>query len=218
MSEYEVRINRFRIAAAGNFSCYPKGASRRPYSAIFCFFPIGTTTDNFNYNQKNEDRTFSTTANVYPVSAFQTGNAPIFKHQHRTQFSYQPIKFCLLFFLSEFGIVSGKAQPGSPGMVMESRKAAPALRARLLRSYVPLRRVPGESALSGTIPGLPGGNFLHSQIQIRKAKNFIKNMNFMSILKTMLAVLFFPYYNFKIVTGSLMQDNRICGLAERHLQ
>ena len=100
MSEYEVRINRFRIAAAGNFSCYPKGASRRPYSAIFCFFPIGTTTDNFNYNQKNEDRTFSTTANVYPVSAFQTGNAPIFKHQHRTQFSYQPIKFCLLFSLT----------------------------------------------------------------------------------------------------------------------
>ncbi len=43
-------------------------------------------------------------------------------------------------------------------------------------------------------------------------------MNFMSILKTMLAVLFFPYYNFEIVTGSLMQDNRICGLAERHLQ
>ena len=44
-------------------------------------------------------------------------------------------------------------------MVMESRKAAPALRARLLRSYVPLRRVPNESELSGTIPGLPGGNF-----------------------------------------------------------
>ena len=35
----------------------------------------------------------------------------------------------------------GKTQPGSPGMVMESRKAAPALRARLLRSYVPLRCV-----------------------------------------------------------------------------
>ena len=44
-------------------------------------------------------------------------------------------------------------------MVMESRKAAPALRARLLRSYVPLRRDPSESVLSGTIPGLPGGNF-----------------------------------------------------------
>ena len=81
-------------------------------------------------------------------------------------FSYQPIKFCLLFFLSEFGIVSGKAQPGSPGMVMESRKAAPVLRARLLRSYVPLRRDPSESVLSGTIPGLPGGSFLHPQIQI----------------------------------------------------
>ena len=51
-------------------------------------------------------------------------------------------------------------------MVMESRKAAPALRARLLRSYVPLRRDPSESVLSGTIPGLPGGNFLHPQIQI----------------------------------------------------
>ena len=44
-------------------------------------------------------------------------------------------------------------------MVMESRKAAPALRARLLRSYVPLRRDPSESVLSGTIPGLPGGLF-----------------------------------------------------------
>ena len=96
---------------------------------------------------------------AYPVSAFQTGNEPVFKYQHRTQFPYQPIKFCLLFFLSEFGSVSGKAQPGSAGMVMESRKAAPALRARLLRSYVPLRRDPSESVLSGTIPGLPGGLF-----------------------------------------------------------
>ena len=47
-------------------------------------------------------------------------------------------------------------------MVLESRKAAPALRARLLRSYVPLRRVPSESVLSGTIPELPGGSFLHA--------------------------------------------------------
>ena len=58
-----------------------------------------------------------------------------------------------------------KMQPGSTGMVMESCKAAPALRARPLRSYVPLRRVPSESVLSGTIPVLPGGNFLHPQIQ-----------------------------------------------------
>ena len=52
-------------------------------------------------------------------------------------------------------------------MVMESCKAAPALRARFLRSYVPLRRDPSESVLSGTIPGLHGGSFLHPQIQIR---------------------------------------------------
>ena len=63
------------------------------------------------------------------------------------------------FFLFKFEIVSGKAQPGSPGIVMESRKAAPALRARLLRSYVPLRRDPNERELSGTIPGLPGGSY-----------------------------------------------------------
>ena len=44
-------------------------------------------------------------------------------------------------------------------MVTESRKAAPALRARFLRSYVPLRRDPSESVLSGAIPGLPDGNF-----------------------------------------------------------
>ena len=62
-------------------------------------------------------------------------------------------------FLSEFEIVSGETQPGSPGMVMGSRKAAPALRARPLRSYVPLRRVPSGSVLSVTIPGLHGGPF-----------------------------------------------------------
>ena len=109
--------------------------------------------------RKTKTELFRLRLTVYPVSAFQTGNASIFKHQHRAQFLYQPIKFCLLFFLSEFGIVSGKAQPGSPGMVMESRKAAPALRARPLRSYVPLRRDPSESVLSGTIPGLHGGHF-----------------------------------------------------------
>ena len=109
--------------------------------------------------RKTKTELFRLRLTVCPVSAFQTGNASIFKHQHRAQFLYQPIKFCLLFFLSEFGIVSGKAQPGSPGMVMESRKAAPALRARPLRSYVPLRRDPSESVLSGTIPGLPGGFF-----------------------------------------------------------
>ena len=52
-------------------------------------------------------------------------------------------------------------QPGRDEGVMEDRKAAPALRARLLRSYVPLRRDPSESVLSGAIPGLHGGNFLH---------------------------------------------------------
>ena len=55
-------------------------------------------------------------------------------------------------------------------MVMESRKAALALRARLLRSYVPLRRDPSESVLSGAIPIPPGGNFLHPQIQIQQTK------------------------------------------------
>ena len=81
------------------------------------------------------------------------------RDEHRTHFPYQPIKFRLLFSLSEFEIVRVKAQPGSPGIVMESRKAAPALRARPLRSYVPLRRVPSESVLSGTIPGFPGGSY-----------------------------------------------------------
>ena len=56
-------------------------------------------------------------------------------------------------------IVFRKKWGGSPGMVMESRKAATALRARLLRFYVPLRRVPSESVLSGAIPGLPGESY-----------------------------------------------------------
>ncbi len=52
-------------------------------------------------------------------------------------------------------------------MVMGSRKAAPALRVRPLRSYVPLRRVPSESVLSGTIPGLPGGRFYTHKFKIK---------------------------------------------------
>ena len=46
------------------------------------------------------------------------------------------------FFLFGFGIVSERKQPGGTGVVMEDRKAAPALRARSLRSYVPLRLRP----------------------------------------------------------------------------
>ena len=65
-------------------------------------------------------------------------------------------------------------------MVMESRKAAPALRARLLRSYVPLRRDPSKSVLSGTIPGLPGGHFSTHKFKFQDCteKNtiFLKNL------------------------------------------
>ena len=46
------------------------------------------------------------------------------------------------FFLLELGIVCGRSQQGGTGVVMEDRKAAPALRARSLRSYVPLRLRP----------------------------------------------------------------------------
>ena len=55
-------------------------------------------------------------------------------------------------------------------MVMESRKAAPALRARLLRSYVPLRRVPSGSVLSGTIPVLPGGHFFTHKFKFQNVQ------------------------------------------------
>ena len=120
---------------------------------------ISTTTG------KAKTELFRLRLTVCPFSSFQTGNAPVFKHQHRIQFPYQPIKFCLLFFLSEFGIVSGKAQPGSPGIVMESRKAAPALRARLLRSYAPLRRVRTKVSSPAQYPDSPAEIF-HPQIQI----------------------------------------------------
>ena len=40
----------------------PKGISSRLYPSIFCSYPISTAADNFNYNQENEDRTFSAAA------------------------------------------------------------------------------------------------------------------------------------------------------------
>ena len=39
MSEYEVRIN-------------------RPYSTIFCSFPIGTATDNFKFNKQKQRQNY----------------------------------------------------------------------------------------------------------------------------------------------------------------
>ncbi len=66
-------------------------------------------------------------------------------------------------------------------MVLESRKAAPALRARPLRSYVPLRRVPSESVLPGTIPGLPGGRFYTHKFKFEKKTSVSCNFFFMSL-------------------------------------
>ena len=137
LSFTKLRFKSLKFSAAAIRKAHP-AVRIPPFSVLIqsALPPIISTT-----TRKTKTDFFRLRLTVYPVSAFQTGNAPVFKYQHRTQFPYQPIKFSLLFFLSEFGSVSGKEQPGSPGMVMESRKAAPALRARLLRSYVPLRCV-----------------------------------------------------------------------------
>ena len=50
-------------------------------------------------------------------------------------------------------------------MVMENRKVAPALRARLLRSYVLLRRVRTKVSSAAPYPDSPADIF-HPQIQI----------------------------------------------------
>ena len=94
-----------------------------------------------NSTNKNKDRTFSTMTTVCLPSAFETGKYTCFQTAAQNTVLCQPIKFCLRFFLSEFEIVGEKAQSGRDERVMEDRKTAPALRARLLRSYVPLRCV-----------------------------------------------------------------------------
>ena len=62
-------------------------------------------------------------------------------------------------------------QPGSLGMGMEGRKAAPALRARFLRSYVPLRRVRAGARPPAPYPDSPAAPFpLHnSEFHIYKS-------------------------------------------------
>ena len=60
-------------------------------------------------------------------------------------------------------------QPGSPGMGMEGRKAAPALRARFLRSYVPLRRVRAGARPPAPYPDSPAA-LSHSQFQIQTGR------------------------------------------------
>ena len=148
----------------------PSAALRKAYPAV-CIQAFSTLIQPAlppiisNSTNKNKDRTFSTMTTVCLPSAFETGKYTYFQTAAQNTVLCQSIKFCLLFFLSEFEIVSGKAQPGSPGMVMESRKAAPALRARLLRSYVPLRRVRTKVSSPAPYPDSPA-EVIPSQIQI----------------------------------------------------
>ena len=69
----------------------------------------------------------------FPVLSFTTAISKSPNSPHR--FSQK------IVIISEFEFVSGKTQPGRDEGEMEDRKAAPALRARPLRSYVPLRCV-----------------------------------------------------------------------------
>ena len=89
-------------------------ALRKAYPAVCIqvFSPLIQPTPSqiiSNSTNKNKTELFRLRLTVYPVFAFQTGNAPIFKHQQRIQFPYQPIKFCLRFFLSAFEIIGDSA-------------------------------------------------------------------------------------------------------------
>lgn len=97
---------------------FPEGASSQRYPTVFCAHPVSTVTDNFKFSTKREGNTFSTMSISFPAVLFES-----FRTVVQDTAPCQSIKFYLLFFLFEF--VSGKARPWSPGMMMESRKAAP---------------------------------------------------------------------------------------------
>ena len=84
----------------------------------------------------------------------------------------------LVFF--EFEIVREKTQPGRDEGVMEDRKAAPALRARLLRSYVPLRCVRAKVRPPALPHPFPAETFsthkFKSQDCTEKNTIFLKNL------------------------------------------
>ena len=202
----------------------PSAALRKAHPAIcirsiFCSHPAGTITDNSKFNkQKTKTELFRLQPTVYPVSAFETGNYTRFQTSVQNTVSVSADKVLssfLLFWIwnCEWRKRSRDGRREWWRTVKQRRHLERVLCALMYRCAVSERKCVLRQSL------LPSRRtFLYPQIQIPNAKNFIKSMNFMSILKTMLAVLFFPYYNFEIVTGSLMQDNRICGLAERHLQ
>ena len=68
-----------------------------------------------NLTNKNKDRTISTMTTVCQPSVFETGKYTCFQTTAQNTVLCQPIKFCLRFFLSEFGIVSGENAAGEAG-------------------------------------------------------------------------------------------------------
>ena len=93
---------------------------------------------NPGYRLKTKTELYQLLLAVYPISAFETGKYTRFQTTAQNTFLCQSIKFCHLFSCLNLKLYVEKTQPGRDEGVMEDRKTAPALRARFLRSYVPL--------------------------------------------------------------------------------
>ena len=78
-------------------AAFRKGASMRLYPAVFCSHPASTVPDNFKFDTKSEDRTFSATINSFPAVLLKTGIYIRFRAAVQATAPCQSIKFCLHF-------------------------------------------------------------------------------------------------------------------------
>ena len=110
LSFTKLRFKSLKFPAAAIRKAHP-AVRIPPFSVLIqsALPPIISTTI-----RKTKTELYRLQPTVYPISIFATGNRPAFKHQHSTQFPYQPIKFCLLFFF-EFEIVNGESAAGESG-------------------------------------------------------------------------------------------------------
>ncbi|HIV51883.1 MAG TPA: hypothetical protein H9748_00115 [Candidatus Mediterraneibacter norwichensis] len=84
---------------------FRKGTSIRLYPAVFCSLPASTVPDNFKFDTKSEDSTFSATINSFPAVLLKTGIYIRFRTAVQATAPCQSIKVLSLFLSVEFEII-----------------------------------------------------------------------------------------------------------------
>ena len=88
---------------------FRKGTSIRLYPAVFCSLPASTVPDNFKFDTKSENSTFSATINSFPAVLLKTGIYIRFRTAVQATAPCQSIKVLSSFLSVGFEIIVDSA-------------------------------------------------------------------------------------------------------------